>query len=372
MFHRAKSTPDTPFELVNNIPTTKPFAPRYERKLVTTKKTKYPSKSRNSKKKDDRKKNNKRPSRKKRESQRTRSCTNLNYSKQKSSKRSSLFKSKKRYSSIPSPSDNNILPSEPCYVIQAHFKNNILAIHVNDCSSTNEWRQEFTQNVFKHIQIYKVSKILIRSIQKTAQIKDKDNNNKKKNDSNCKKIKIFEYNGLCYVTLIDSGLPSFALRPIDKDAGNISELKEETEPNKESHGSMSPPIDPTELMMQKPSSLHGVIVNNMIQNIIKTKLPVIIDDNGRNQNSTKTTNCAAAHHHKIYNRRHYDPAMYNSIHQNKSQRSDMNKDINKDKEKANKELIYTQQQCQQYQYHHNMLHSVQSQSALFQSIIFNE
>lgn len=350
MFHRAKSTPDTGLELTDNNSEPRQYKPResrHGRKSVTIKKSKSSkssSKSRRSKKKQhiDSKKEEPR-SRKKRHNKikRTQSCTNLS-SKRRTSKRSSSANR-----SNPKRSDK-INPSEPCYVIQAHFKNDLLKIHVYDSSSTNEWRQEFTQTAFKHINISKAAKMLTDSINNTG--KDNNDDGKKKDYKYNYKIKIFEYNGFCYCTLIDSRLPSFALRPIpqQKYNGNMSELKEENEQFdcSDDDGSVSPPIDPIEIMMQKPPSLHGITVNNMIQSTSskqsKSKLlPVIINDNGRKRHSTGNINDGNQYHHQ---RGHT-----HSVHISPRRMAIINND-------KTKELVYAR---------HHMLNAAQSKSPPF-------
>ena len=255
--------------------------------------------------------------------QRTKSLTSFNRKKTKHKRSSSKGN--------PKQSDyKNKKNSEPCYVIQAHFKNNILAITVYDSSSSNEWRQEFTQNAFKHVQIYKVAKVLIHSIQQTAN-NNNGNDDEKKHDEMRKQIKIFEYNNFCYVTLLNSNLPSFALRPNNGKNGNkkkkrknhkdIDVLQEEDEDDDDddddqllSNGSQR--IDSLENMMQSPPSLNGMTVTNMIKSTSKSRSPSVASRRKKKKRSRHSTGNIEKREKKL-------------------------KDRKKTKEAKEKELLYT-------------------------------
>eukprot|EP01083_Nonionella_stella_P027610 76061_1 len=99
--------------------------------------------------------------------------------------------------------------SSSSYIIEADFEEDILTISVYHTITTKTWRQQFTQNSFKSHKIYNVSKTLIKSIQATANTSNHTDDEKDTSPS----IKIFEHNAFCYVTLLDSDFPSFALRP---------------------------------------------------------------------------------------------------------------------------------------------------------------
>eukprot|EP00483_Globobulimina_turgida_P003655 UN03661 len=71
--------------------------------------------------------------------------------------------------------------------------------------SNLQWRQEFTQISFSGHKLYDVAKSLIMAI------KEMINNN---HPSSNKAIAILVYNQWCYLTIYNSNIPSFALRPI--------------------------------------------------------------------------------------------------------------------------------------------------------------
>eukprot|EP01084_Bolivina_argentea_P303944 524855_1 len=102
--------------------------------------------------------------------------------------------------------------SEPhSYNIQAKLQNGILSIFVHDTMSNDQWRQEFTQISFPGHRLYDVAKSLIMAIQEM--LNNANNNTNIANPLN-RPIGILVYNQWCYLTIHNSKLPSFALRPV--------------------------------------------------------------------------------------------------------------------------------------------------------------
>eukprot|EP01083_Nonionella_stella_P076964 209922_1 len=101
--------------------------------------------------------------------------------------------------------------SEPhSYNIQAKLRNGVLSIFVHDTVLDLQWRQEFTQISFPGHRLYDVAKVLIMAIQEM--IHSTNTTNYQPNVP--KPIAILVYNQWCYLTVYNSNLPSFALRPI--------------------------------------------------------------------------------------------------------------------------------------------------------------
>ena len=136
---------------------------------------------------------------------------------------SSHHHSKKSNKSNTNNDKSNIssIVSEPhSYNIQAKLQNGILSIFVHDTMTNLKWRQEFTQISFPGHKLYNVAKSLIMAIQEmidNTNSTTKDNNNNNNNGTDKKPIAILIYNQWCYLTIHNSNLPSFALRPINQD-----------------------------------------------------------------------------------------------------------------------------------------------------------
>eukprot|EP00484_Ammonia_sp_Unknown_P001395 CAMPEP_0197021748 /NCGR_PEP_ID=MMETSP1384-20130603/2680_1 /TAXON_ID=29189 /ORGANISM="Ammonia sp." /LENGTH=698 /DNA_ID=CAMNT_0042449653 /DNA_START=74 /DNA_END=2170 /DNA_ORIENTATION=+ len=109
--------------------------------------------------------------------------------------------------------------SEPhSYNISAKLQNGILSIYVHDTITNCKWRQEFTQTCFPANKLYNVAKSLIMAIQEMIN-STKHQQNNHHYEHVLKPITILVYNQWCYLTINNSNLPSFALRPIEKESG---------------------------------------------------------------------------------------------------------------------------------------------------------
>eukprot|EP01084_Bolivina_argentea_P216337 367566_1 len=100
------------------------------------------------------------------------------------------------------------------YNISAHFDKDVLCIEVFDAIQRTQFRNEFNQSCFPHMNVRNVAKELIDAVNLLCV--GKHDNNVSDNESH--PINIYEYNHWCYLTVNGTKLPSFALRPFQKSA----------------------------------------------------------------------------------------------------------------------------------------------------------
>eukprot|EP01083_Nonionella_stella_P094637 265588_1 len=102
------------------------------------------------------------------------------------------------------------------YKIRAEFNNDTFTVSIeDDATIPNKFEQQFTQNHFPNIKLFDVAKTVVDAINNTIQDKP-----------NAPKVTCKEWNGMAFVSIMGSNIPTLALIPKTTNANQLTAFKQ--------------------------------------------------------------------------------------------------------------------------------------------------